>query len=105
MPHVRSSVKLESFACLTMSNLPTKFHSCRLIISGGNYLWNSFFDDDSIVDSNFANSPCIYIHASNSEVSCHFCQLTVPQLGTQDGFISRLLGGEHKGDGSDGLTY
>ena len=28
----RLSVKLESLACLTMSDLPTKFHSCRLIL-------------------------------------------------------------------------
>ena len=31
------SVKLESLACLMMSNPPTKFHSCRLIRSGCSY--------------------------------------------------------------------
>ena len=29
-----TSVKLDSFACLTMSNLPTKFHSRRVIPLG-----------------------------------------------------------------------
>ena len=31
-------VNIESFACLTMSNLPAKFHSCRLIPSGCSFL-------------------------------------------------------------------
>ena len=36
----------ELLACLTMSNLPTKFHSCGLIRSGCSYLGKYSCDDE-----------------------------------------------------------
>ena len=53
LPEVVSHTRVSHYACLTLSNLPTKFHSCRFIPSECSYLCNYVFDDEHILEIPF----------------------------------------------------
>ena len=85
--HARPSVKLESFTCLAMPNLPTKFQSCQLIPSVCSYMCNYSF--------NLANSPKILSQYQNPTISKSLVSQSVKSESLHQNLRQSRLAGGH----------